>query len=149
MHPNPVLDFLGPAFKFAPPGDTNEAEEFCDKQLRELRQEYTSLDRVDYTVDSAAKVPLSFAQIQSVEQGFDWYRRHYPQYPQEVLMCMARAQFSPEAQAKKAAERKKAVPKPPPEPKPEPPRFSIERKPVEITFDDKPIFSCEEEKEEE
>ena len=125
------LQMLGANFHFAPPGGSEAADAWQDERLTDLRQEHTDLGTVDYNVGSTS-TPLSFALIPKgdLAQGYAWYKRHYPTYPQEVLMTMARAQFGERPEAKKAPE------KPPAKAKPPPPTFSIVRTPMEVRFDD-------------
>ena len=122
---------LGAQFSFSPAGGTAQADAWQAEQLKQQRQEYTHFSKVDYLTGKDG-VPLSYAQIQTVEQGYQWLQQRHPTFPNEVLMCMSRSQFGPQPQP--------APPKQPPvprarAPKPAPSTFSIEHKQVEVRFD--------------
>ena len=74
---------------------TEEEMDACtDGMIKELRQEYTPLNKVDYCIDEAGQLPISFASITSVEQGIHWYSEHYGgRFPPGVIESMARYQF--------------------------------------------------------
>ena len=134
MQEEKLADVLGPQFHFSPPGGTEAAAAWEHEQLVGLRQEYTDISKVDYNIGSTA-TPMSFAQISSVREGYEWYKRHYPLYPQEVLMCMARAQFGEEAVGERKRKPAASAPVSRPQAKPPPARFSVVHKPVELRFD--------------
>ena len=128
MNDSTLNDILGPQFSFAPEGGTDQADEWESIKMAEHRQQYTHFSEVDYLVGKDGN-ELSYAQIETVEQGFQWLQRRHPTYPNEVLMCMARAQFTPRPTEK--------------QPLPQQPRakaksvFSIDRPEngVEVRFD--------------
>jgi hypothetical protein len=70
-----------------------ERATFEHQLLKEMAQEYTPLDCVDYFVDANGKVPLSFVQIKTVEEGYEWYQRHHPELLDDLVWAMARHQF--------------------------------------------------------
>mgnify|MGYP006141628239 CR=1 FL=1 len=70
-----------------------ERAEFEYDLLKEINQDYTPLSLVDYFVDREGKVPISFSQVRTVEEGFEWYRRHHPELLDDLLWVMARHQF--------------------------------------------------------
>jgi hypothetical protein len=70
-----------------------ERATFEHQLLKEMAQEYTPLDCVDYFVDANGKVPMSFAQIKTVEEGYEWYQRHHPELLDDLVWAMARHQF--------------------------------------------------------
>ena len=60
------------------------------------RQEYTDLDKVDYSVDAPVTkepMPMSYLSVGTLEEGEEWYRQHYPQMPDELLPMLARYSF--------------------------------------------------------
>ena len=92
MDNSEMADVLGEAFSFAPAHGTEPHDEWEDEQMKDLRQHYTSRDQVDYEFGDS-HIPLSFSQIKTVEEGYQWMKSRYLQYPNEVLWCMAKAQF--------------------------------------------------------
>jgi len=92
MNNSEMADVLGEAFCFAPAHGTENHDEWEDDQMTDLRQHYTSRDQVDYEFGDS-HIPLSFSQIKTVEEGYQWFKSRYLQYPNEVLWCMAKAQF--------------------------------------------------------
>jgi len=122
---------LGPQFAYSPAGNTPQAEAWQDEQLADLRQEYTHFAKVDYLTGEDG-VPLSFAQIKTVEQGFQWLKQRHPAFPNEVLMVMARTQFGDQGKPPTTSQPPRARAR---APKPDPVPFSIERKAVEVRFD--------------
>ena len=92
MDNSEMADVLGEAFCFAPAHGTEKHDEWEDGQMTDLRQHYTSRDQVDYEFGES-HIPLSFSQIKTVEEGYQWMKSRYLQYPNEVLWCMAKAQF--------------------------------------------------------
>jgi hypothetical protein len=100
-----------------------ERTEFEHQLLKEINQELTPLDCVDYSVDEAGKIPLSFVQIKTVEEGFGWYRRHHPELLDDLVWAMARHQFGD-------AEERGA----PPLKTPPPPAVSFTHKHIQLEF---------------
>jgi hypothetical protein len=92
MDNSEMADVLGEAFCFAPAHGTETHDVWEDEQMKDLRQHYTSRDQVDYEFGDS-HIPLSFSQIKTVEEGYQWMKSRYLQYPNEVLWCMAKAQF--------------------------------------------------------
>lgn len=88
----------------------------------ETKQEYTGIDAYDYFVSADTLnnlrtddkkphkegVPISFLQIDNEIDGIEWYRKHYPKLPDELLPVIARYNWG-EPITKKAVknERKK------------------------------------------
>lgn len=103
------------------PADPDAREQFEKDFLKELNQEYTPLDKVDYHIGNR---PLSFAQIRSVAEGEEWYRQHHPEVPDDILKIMARHQFG-EQEAKTPAKPKTPVKKQ---------GITIERKDIIVEF---------------
>ncbi len=127
MNNDLLSNVLGPQYSFSPEGGTKAAIKWEDEKLEANKQEYTHLHQVDYLTGKDNK-PLSYAQIETIEQGFQWLKLRHPIYPDEVLMCMAKAEFG----------LKNVKPAEPPsnKKKKNPVRvFSIERKPCEVRFD--------------
>jgi hypothetical protein len=111
-------------YYFAP--QTPEGREaFETEMLAELKQEYTPRACVDYPYQSNAKAPRSFCMIASEDEGLEWYREHHKEVPDDILRMMARHQFGkpPAPPPKKSASDNK-------------PKFSIEQKLIELSFDD-------------
>lgn len=71
---------------------------FCDvldepELIKMVNQEYTDLRKVDYFVDKDCKLPMSFTQIQNVEQGIEWYSYYHPEINDDIIPMLARHQF--------------------------------------------------------
>ena len=66
----------GEAFCFAPAHGTENHDEWEDEQMKDLRQHYTSRDQVDYEFGDS-HIPLSFSQIKTVEEGYQWMKSRY------------------------------------------------------------------------
>jgi len=64
-----------------------------DELFRIVNQQYTDLRKVDYYVDEDCKIPISFTQIQNVEQGILWYEYYHPEIPDDIIPMLARFQF--------------------------------------------------------
>ena len=111
------ISFLG---KLAPPGGTPDADEFVKNEILMQEPETIPAASVDYQIggpqeDNKLNPSLSYAQIQTEEEGVDWYRNHHPEYPDGVLRIMSRASFGtpadvvPNLSAKRIAPRRKKV----------------------------------------
>lgn len=94
MDSSNLSSVLGPQFSFSPEGGTDEADAWQTEQLKANREEYTHYSKVDY-LNGEDGQPLSFGQITTIDQMFQWLQTRHPTYPPEVVMCMARAQFTP------------------------------------------------------
>ena len=67
-----------------------------EKDLANVKQEYTELDKVDYKVrtqDVKEPMPMSYLSVSTLEEGEEWYRQHYPQMPEELLPMLSRYSF--------------------------------------------------------
>lgn len=89
------ISFLG---KLAPHGESKDAEEFVKNEILMQDEETIPSSSVDYQIgkpqeDNSKNPPLSYTQIQTEEEGVDWYRKHHPEYPDGVLRIMSRASF--------------------------------------------------------
>ena len=74
---------------------------------------------------------ISYLSIKSVEEGIGWYRRNFPQIPEELLPLMSRWNFGDlKNETKKSLKnnRKKKIKK-------DEKKFNFQQKPVIITFD--------------
>tara|TARA_R100000951_G_scaffold116460_1_gene128387 strand:+ start:4497 stop:5048 length:552 start_codon:yes stop_codon:yes gene_type:complete len=83
------------------PTDDRLSFMFGDK---ENKNNLVDLDNVDYQVpaevlNKTSKVkhkeglPLSFLQIETEEEGIEWYARHFPKLPTDLLPLIARYHF--------------------------------------------------------
>ena len=111
-------------YHFAPL-EPEARKKFEEDMLQETAQEYIPRDKVDYPYESNVKAPRSFCHISSEEEGFEWYQSRHPEVCDSLLRVMARYQFGtpPVSDAKNKRTEQK-------------PSFSIEKKMVEISFDD-------------
>ena len=91
------------------PADPAERDKFEEEFIEELKQEYTPLDKVDYTIGGRT---LSFAQIKTVTEGEEWYRSHHPEFPDDILKVMARHQFGRRETQPMTKKPRKPVPPP-------------------------------------
>jgi len=71
---------------------------FCDKEFEDelldmVNQQYTDLKKVDYFVDEECKLPMSFTQIKTVEEGIEWYKYYHPEISDDIIPMLARHQF--------------------------------------------------------
>jgi len=59
------------------------------------RMETTPLDKVTYEVpnDLGKHVPMTYCAVQSIEEGEDYYRQHFPRIPDILYPAMARYSF--------------------------------------------------------
>jgi hypothetical protein len=128
MDSSNLSSVLGPQFSFSPEGGTDEADAWQTEQLKANREEYTHYSKVDY-LNGEDGQPLSFGQITTIDQMFQWLQTRHPTYPPEVIMCMARAQFTPTETKAEPRPKAESVKGRPPRP-----AFSIERKEVEVSF---------------
>jgi hypothetical protein len=83
-----------------PPTDEPEVPEGCCGLA--TNSVMTPIDKYDFYIPLPPEVtnhdvplPSSFLQIKEgeVEKGIDWYRRHYPKVPDELIEIMARYNF--------------------------------------------------------
>ena len=83
-----------------PPTDELEVPEGCCGLATNTVM--TPIDKYDFYIPLPTQVtnhdvplPSSFLQIKEgeVEKGIDWYRRHYPKVPDELIEIMARYNF--------------------------------------------------------
>ena len=100
----------------------NEALSYTCGKAEETNTEYTGIDAYDYHVSAETLnnlrsdkkeihkdgVPISFLQITNEIDGIEWYKKHYPKIPEELLPVIARYHWG-EPITKKAVknERKK------------------------------------------
>lgn len=108
--------------------------------------QYTHMDKYDYQVpvetlnknkEEGDKgfhkdgLPLSFINIQTEEEGIDWYMRHYPKIPTDLLPIIARYHWGQDPITKKNVknEKKKIVKKLNKQ------GLSVENKKVSLSFD--------------
>jgi len=61
--------------------------------IKLVNQQYTDLRKVDYFVDEDCKLPMSFTQIKTVEQGIEWYSYYHPEINDDIIPMLARHQF--------------------------------------------------------
>jgi hypothetical protein len=60
------------------------------KDLQQATQEYTDLDKVDYSVDAPVTkepMPMSYLSVGTLEEGEEWYRQHYRRCPTNCCRC--------------------------------------------------------------
>jgi len=80
------------------------------------RMETTPLDKVTYEVpnDLGKHVPMTYCAVQSIEEGEDYHRQHFPRIPDILYPAMARYSFGDLSQmTKKDFERTLQLPSPP------------------------------------
>ena len=111
------------------PAKTDEARDEWEREtLDEMNQETTDFNKVDYHLDRACKIPISYAMCSSEEDFVDWYTHHHPELPHDVIVIAARATANP-------------TPLPSPVQPAEPPgrkaaaRFSVEHGEVTVKLD--------------
>ena len=75
-------------------------------------------------------LPLSFLQIQSEEEGIEWYAKNYPKLPDELLPIIARHHWGEPITKKGLKNEKKKI-----ERKLQKKGLVIERNPVSLKFD--------------
>jgi hypothetical protein len=76
----PKLDF-----DFRNPEDKDGEKE----ALKEINQEYTPLENVDYLCRDH-KTPLSYTKIKTVDDGIEWYKYYHSYYSDELIEIIAR-----------------------------------------------------------
>ena len=97
--------------------------DFINPKTEEQIKEYIETDPLDYeipveTLNKNSKVkherglPMSFLQIKTEEEGVEWYKKHYPKIPNDLLPVIARYHWG-EPMTKKGLknERKKIIKK--------------------------------------
>ena len=106
------------------------------------KSEYTSLDKVDYKIPSEIlnkkckfkehkdAIPISFIQIKSEEEGIEWYSKHYPKIPKDLLPIIARYHWGEPITKKGIKNEKKKYEK-----KAQQKGLKIEQKKVSLSFD--------------
>ena len=85
--------------------ETNSNINYCFGVSPETEAERTSIDNMDYmipaeTLNKTSKVehkdglPLSFLQIETEEAGIEWYEKHYPKIPTDLLPIINGVNFA-------------------------------------------------------
>jgi len=88
-------------------------------------KEYVDLDKMDYFIDADTLnskrtdgktphkdgVPYSFLQINNELDGIEWYRKHYPKLPEELLPIIARYNWGEPITKKSVKNEKKKLKK--------------------------------------
>lgn len=107
--------------------------------------EYTDISKYDYEVPAEVLngekeeghknfhktgLPLSFINITTEEEGIEWYSKHYPKIPEDLLPIIARYHWGEPITKKVIKNEKKKIEK-----KLNKAGLSIENKKVELSFD--------------
>ena len=107
----------------------------------DYNQSITDMSKYDYEVpveviNKTSKVehkqalPLSFLQIRTEEEGIDWYARHFPKIPDDLLPIIARYHWGEPITKKGIKNEKKKIEK-----KLKKEGLSVEQKKVVLSFD--------------
>jgi hypothetical protein len=103
--------------------------------------EYTPIDKYDYEVpadilnksskkEHKVGLPLSFINITTEEEGIEWYSKHYPKIPDDLLPIIARYHWGEPITKKSIKNEKKKIEK-----KLNKAGLVVENKKVELKFD--------------
>ena len=134
------IDYSIPLYR--PTKSVEDANTLFDNQEKADIIAFEESRKIDNITNETTSVPMSFLQIKTIEDGYNWYKYYYPKYPDEVIRIMTRSQWGkPMTKKILKAEHKKHLKK---EAKKHNPRFNtgkkrqpslrISNKPILLTF---------------
>lgn len=91
----------------------NEEKEYCDNDKYDYFVSAETLNdkRTDGKKPHKDGVPYSFLQIDNEIDGIEWYRKHYPKIPEELLPVIARYHWGEPITKKSVKNEKKKLKK--------------------------------------